>query len=183
MYAYLLPLLLGFTFNSASAFTTFYSHHLGLRNGRLVCVILRDVLGIPLWALGYIMAAQSPTRALINPALISSIMGWALILAGAGIIVVGINTLRFRAAAPSLSDTLVMSGPYAHIRHPLYSGMMLELLGLFLLVPTTAMLLACSLGFIWVQLQARLEELDLVQRQPAYKEYMQQVPRFFPRLA
>ena len=31
-------------------------------------------------------------------------------------------------------------------------------------------------------LQARLEELDLVARLPAYKEYMREVPRFVPKI-
>ena len=44
------------------------------------------------------------------------------------------------------------------------------------------MLLAVSLGVGWVLIQARLEELDLLQRMPAYREYMQRVPRFLPRL-
>ena len=44
------------------------------------------------------------------------------------------------------------------------------------------LLLACALGFVWLIIQARLEEIDLVQRLPAYKEYMKEVPRFFPRL-
>jgi protein-S-isoprenylcysteine O-methyltransferase Ste14 len=34
----------------------------------------------------------------------------------------------------------------------------------------------------WLIAQARLEELDLVKRLPAYREYMEQVPRFVPRL-
>jgi protein-S-isoprenylcysteine O-methyltransferase Ste14 len=43
-------------------------------------------------------------------------------------------------------------------------------------------LVACSLGWIWVLIQARLEEADLLQRLPAYRQYMQGVPRFVPRL-
>jgi hypothetical protein len=31
-------------------------------------------------------------------------------------------------------------------------------------------------------IQARLEEVDLVQRLPAYREYMEEVPRLIPRL-
>lgn len=73
-----------------------------------------------------------------------------------------------------------MQGIYAYIRHPLYSGMILELTGLFLYIPSLTVLVACVLGLLWVMIQARLEEMDLVQRKPAYQEYMQQVPRFVP---
>jgi protein-S-isoprenylcysteine O-methyltransferase Ste14 len=76
---------------------------------------------------------------------------------------------------------LVQHGLYAHIRHPLYSSMILELAGLFLWIPSLTILVACILGVIWVMLQAKLEEMDLVQRLPAYEEYMERVPRFIPR--
>jgi len=182
MFWYLIPLLIGFSFNSASAFTTYFSRHLGERGGRLACTILRDVLGIPVWAIGYVLAAKAPSTQFFNPAFFSSTLGWLLILAGAVIIFVGLLSLRWRAATPSVQDTLVRHGLYAHIRHPLYSGMILELMGLFLLIPNLIVLIACLLGVLWVMLQARLEELDLVARLPAYKEYMQQVPRFVPKI-
>jgi protein-S-isoprenylcysteine O-methyltransferase Ste14 len=80
-----------------------------------------------------------------------------------------------------MQDTLVTHGIYAHIRHPLYSGMLLELAGLLLWIPRVTVLIACLLGWLWVIVQARLEEMDLQQRLPAYREYMQRVPRFIPR--
>ena len=80
---------------------------------------------------------------------------------------------------PSVRDTLVRHGLYARVRHPIYSGMMLVLVGLALLRPTATVVLACALGFLCMLIvQARLEELDLVQRLPAYREYMERVPRF-----
>jgi protein-S-isoprenylcysteine O-methyltransferase Ste14 len=182
MFEFLIPLLIGFTFNSASAFTTFYSRHLGERTGRLVCTILRNVLGIPVWVIGYVMAVRAPSTFLFNPILITSILAWLLILAGVVIIIAGLITLKWRAAAPSVQDTLVVQGVYAYIRHPLYSGMILELTGLFVYIPTFTALVACVLGMIWVMVQARLEEIDLVERLPAYKEYMQRVPRFLPKV-
>lgn len=182
MYLFLIPLLLGFALNSASAFTSFFSRRWGEKGGRLASTILRDVVGIPVWAIGYVLAARASTAMLFNPAIISSTLGWLLILAGGAIILTGLLSIRWRAAAPSVQDSLVTQGLYAHIRHPLYSGMMLELAGLFLLIPTLTVLVACALGVVWVNIQARLEELDLVERLPAYKEYMQRVPRFIPRL-
>ena len=76
----------------------------------------------------------------------------------------------------------MVQGLYTYIRHPLYSGMILELTGLFLWVPTLSVLVAYILGVVWVMLQARLEEMDLVERLPTYKDYMQRVPRFMPRI-
>jgi protein-S-isoprenylcysteine O-methyltransferase Ste14 len=182
MFLYLVPLLLGFVFNSASAFTTFYSRHFGERVGRLVSIVLRDVVGIPVWAIGYGMAARTDSRKLFDPSFTSLILSLLFILAGVAIIITGLVSLRWRAAAPSVRDSLVVQGLYTHIRHPLYSGMILELIGLFLWIPTLSILVACILGVSWVMLQARLEEMDLVERLPAYKDYMQRVPRFVPRL-
>jgi protein-S-isoprenylcysteine O-methyltransferase Ste14 len=181
MFLFLVPLLLGFTFNAASAFTSYYSRLLGDRGGRIACVVLRDVLGIPVWTIGYIMAVRAPSTLLFNPVLFTSGLGWLLILTGGAIIITGFVSIRWRAVVPSVQDTLVMQGIYAYIRHPLYIGMSLELIGLFLLVPSITVLVGCVLGIVWVRIQARLEEIDLVQRMPAYQEYMQQVPRFVPK--
>jgi hypothetical protein len=46
MFLFLVPLLTGFFFNAASAFTNYYSKFLGERWGRITCVDLRVVLGV-----------------------------------------------------------------------------------------------------------------------------------------
>lgn len=181
MFRFLIPLCAGFIFNSASAFTTFYAQRLGEQKGRLVTIILRDVLGIPIWALGYIIAVRAPAPWLFTPPFFILLLAWSFILTGVVVIGSGVATIRWRAAAPSLHDRLETHGIYAHIRHPLYSGMLLELAGLFLLVPNLAVCIACIIGVLWLMVQARLEEWDLLQRLPAYREYMQKVPRFIPR--
>jgi len=182
MFLFLVPLLTGFTFNSASAFTSYISRLLGEHGGRIACVVLRDVLGIPVWAIGYVMAVREPSAYLFKPTFFTSVLGWSFILAGGAVIIAGLVSIRWRAMAPSVQDTLVMQGIYSHIRHPLYSGMLLELIGLFIYIPSVTVLVACVLGAVWVMIQARLEEMDLVQRMPPYQEYMQQVPRFVPKV-
>jgi protein-S-isoprenylcysteine O-methyltransferase Ste14 len=181
MFLFLAPLLIGFFFNSASAFTSYYSRLLGERWGRVACVVLRDVLGIPVWVIGYVMAIRAPSAYLNKPTLLTSVLAWLLILAGGVVILLGLKSLKWQAAAPSIQDKLVTQGIYSHIRHPLYSGMLLELIGLFFYIPILTVFVACGLGCIWVMIQARLEEMDLVQRLPAYQEYMRQVPRFVPK--
>jgi protein-S-isoprenylcysteine O-methyltransferase Ste14 len=52
---------------------------------------------------------------------------------------------------------------------------------LALLKPTLAVALASVLAALFLVVQAFLEEIDLLQRLPAYREFMEQVPRFFPR--
>jgi protein-S-isoprenylcysteine O-methyltransferase Ste14 len=107
---------------------------------------------------------------------------WLLILCGSFLVVSGLWALRGIAAAPSMEDRLVRHGIYAHVRHPIHAGTLLEFAGLTLLTPTGAAWLALALGTAWVFAQTRLEEADLLQRAPGYAEYIQQVPCFVPRL-
>lgn len=66
------------------------------------------------------------------------------------------------------------------IRHPIYAGALLEFPATVLLQPRLAVLIARLFGMGWAVLQARLEEVDVLQRLPEYRDYMTQVPRFFP---
>jgi protein-S-isoprenylcysteine O-methyltransferase Ste14 len=181
MYLFLIPLLLGFACNLASAFTAAYSRRWGARGGRWVTGILRNVLGIPVWAIGFGMAARAPAPALFSSNMATTLAGWLLILLGGGIILAALYNLRVKAALPSVQDGLIQSGLYARVRNPIHSGTMLELAGLALLIPSRTMLLACGLGLAWALLQTRFDEYDLLQRIPAYRDYMQRVPRFIPR--
>lgn len=182
MYIFLIPLLLGFIFNLSSAFTTVYSRRWGERCGRWSTAILRNVLGIPVWAVGLGMAARAAGPVFFAPNWITRFAGWSLIAIGGGVILAALYSLRVKAAVPSLQDGLIQSGLYARVRNPIHSGTLLEFAGLFLLFPTVPMTVACVLGVFWVLLQTRFDEYDLLQRILAYREYMQRVPRFIPHL-
>jgi protein-S-isoprenylcysteine O-methyltransferase Ste14 len=181
MYIFLFPLLVGFIFNCASAWTTFYSRRWGERRGSIVTVVLRDILGIPVWAIGFALAARAQSPLIFARTTVTNVAGIFLIVVGSAIIIVALVTIRSKAAAPSLKDGLVKSGAYARVRHPIHSGTFLEFAGLFLLRPIVPVAVACALGTIWIFVQSSLEESDLVQRIPAYREYMKEVPRFLPR--
>jgi protein-S-isoprenylcysteine O-methyltransferase Ste14 len=183
MYLFLIPLLAGFAFNWASAFTDFYSRRFSERSGRLISFITRNIIGIPVWVVGLILAFRASAPLLFVPDLIVRILGWILILGGTIPMIWALAFLRRRAYSPSMQDTLVNSGIYKYIRHPIYSGALLEFLGGALLHPMMPVVLACALGWGYIYIQARFEELDLVRRVPGYREYMKQVPRFFPRLS
>ena len=175
-------MLLGFGSDWASAFTTAYSRRWGDRGGGAITFVLRMITGIPLWFLGLVLALAAPASMLAVPGLAFEIPAWVLIVGGCLPMLFGLLALRFSAGLPSNRDALVVHGIYARIRHPIYFGMLLEFLGLALLNPKPTALLASALGLVWVYGQARLEELDLVQRIPAYREYMRRVPCFLPRL-
>jgi protein-S-isoprenylcysteine O-methyltransferase Ste14 len=182
MYPFLVPLIIGFADNLASAFTGVYSKKWGERKGTLVTILLRDIFGIPVWGLGFALAAVNPSVQLFRPAIGLSILGWAGIAAGALIILIALSTIRSRAAAPTTRDSLAETGIYAHMRHPIHAGTLLEFLGIVLIRPSLSLAIACGSGIVWVILQTLCEEWDLLRRIPVYRDYMKRVPRFIPRM-
>jgi protein-S-isoprenylcysteine O-methyltransferase Ste14 len=182
MARFLVPLLLGFALDAASAFTTAFSRRWGDRSGRRITFVLRDVLGIPLWVVGLGIAVRTPSPFLFRVTDAGDVVGWLFLAGGSAVQILALFALRGRAAMPSTRDTLVQHGPYARIRHPIYAGLVLEFAGLVLMRPTRAAAVACAIGVAWVHIQARCEEADLLQRLPAYREYMKRVPRFLPRI-
>jgi protein-S-isoprenylcysteine O-methyltransferase Ste14 len=182
MFLFLIPLVIGFVFNLASALTTAFSRRWGDRRGSLITMILRNILGIPVWAIGFGLAARTQSQLLFSKMIVTDVIGLLIIMAGGLIILIALVAIRLRAVAPSTRDHLVRNSLYAQVRHPIHTGAFLEFAGLFLLKPTQSIAIACVLGVIWVLIQTRLEEYDLLQRLPNYREYMNQVPRFLPRL-
>lgn len=73
---------------------------------------------------------------------------------------------------------LVTTGAYAHVRHPIYAGVVLLLAGYTLVWSNwTLALLAGFSALQYFQAKARAEERWLMERFPAYQAYMRRVPR------
>jgi protein-S-isoprenylcysteine O-methyltransferase Ste14 len=180
MYWFLFFLIPGFISNLASAFTTTFSERWGIKTGTFITVILRDITGIPLWAIGFVMAIRESSRLFYKISLPVQIIGWIIMATGAVIIVIALVSIRLKAAAPSTGDSLVSKGIYSMVRHPIHSGTFLEFAGLFILWPSLQVGIASVIGVFWILLQSKFEEKDLIKRIPEYKEYMSKVPRFLP---
>lgn len=77
---------------------------------------------------------------------------------------------------------LVTSGPYAHIRHPLYAGMFGWCIALALLTANWMFLAICGLtiaGLVW---RVPKEEQMMIEAfGDEYKAYMQRTGRYFPK--
>lgn len=181
MWLFLVPLLVGFALAGASAFTATYSKWWGVRGGQMATSILRNFVGIPLMLFGFILAWLQTGPFLFIPGRAIKALGWILIIAGSVPVTWGHVVLGWRTHMPSVQDTLVRDGLYTYVRHPIYTGMFLVLVGLAFLKPTLTFVVACLLGLGFFMVMARLEEIDLVQRLPAYRDYMKAVPRFVPR--
>ena len=72
---------------------------------------------------------------------------------------------------PKAGASLVTTGIYRWFRHPIYTGMLLAVVGLFLCKPTprVAAVSAVVVGFLVVKV--RFEEQLLLARYPDYAEY------------
>lgn len=75
------------------------------------------------------------------------------------------------------------SGLLSKVRHPLYSGTILMVVGFFMFVPTTATLTSSVCIFLYLPVGIYLEEKKLIRQfGEAYREYRKQVPALIPRL-
>lgn len=77
--------------------------------------------------------------------------------------------------------SVVKTGPYAWVRHPLYSAFFLGALGMLLINPTIIELL-CLCFVLWhFPNRAKQEEALLSRELPGYAEYVAVTPGFVPR--
>jgi protein-S-isoprenylcysteine O-methyltransferase Ste14 len=81
------------------------------------------------------------------------------------------------------NQELTVTGPYAHVRNPLYLGSMLIAAGFAVALLSLPVALVLALGFtvIYVPVIAS-EERFLRSAFPGFDEYCRQVPRLIPRL-
>ncbi len=74
---------------------------------------------------------------------------------------------------------LIVSGLFAISRNPIFFGMILSLIGLFLTTPNALTALFLVVGYILIQIQIRLEEEFLLkQHKESYQNYKNSVRRF-----
>jgi protein-S-isoprenylcysteine O-methyltransferase Ste14 len=107
-------------------------------------------------------------------AVIISMVGYAISLWGLG------NLGRSFAILVAVRR-VVTKGPYHYVRHPMYLGYLIELVGLLLASFSLGMLLLGA-GFIFLMVtRARLEEERLIEADPTYRDYMRQTGFLFPR--
>jgi protein-S-isoprenylcysteine O-methyltransferase Ste14 len=75
---------------------------------------------------------------------------------------------------------LIQSGPYRWIRHPLYSGMLLAILGSAITVHSRLAYIAVPIVWLGFWLKACREEALLEQQFPEYRNYRHRVKAFIP---
>lgn len=107
-----------------------------------------------------------------------------LMMAGGGlfglaaVLRLGLNLTAF--PKPIEGGTLVTSGAYAIVRHPIYAGLILAAFGWAL---WNTSLVGLGLGvilFLFFDLKSRQEERWLIQAYPEYRTYQQRVKKLIP---
>ncbi len=108
-------------------------------------------------------------------------VGAVVMAAGGAIAAWGVGSLGRNltpGTEPLPGAELITTGAYAHVRHPIYTGVVLLLAGYTLAWSNWT--LGLVMGFIalqYFQAKARAEERWLLERFPGYKAYMRHVPR------
>lgn len=144
-------------------------------------VMAADVLLRAAWPRAIEGALSLPLLASVTPARWS---GLALMVTGLAVYFVGLFVLgaSWRIGIDrEQPGPLVTAGPFAFVRHPLYSGVLLATLGLALLTADLVVIAATAAVWTAVPIQARLEEEFLAARYPEYAAYRARTGRFTPR--
>jgi protein-S-isoprenylcysteine O-methyltransferase Ste14 len=121
------------------------------------------------------------------------LISWALLVASLVPLVLGVRGLtrhgkpaEIREGAPQLlafekTSTLVTTGIYHYIRHPLYSSLLLLAWGIFFKNISWPVGLLALVATAFLFLTAKADEVESLRFfGPAYEEYMQQTRRFIP---
>ena len=84
---------------------------------------------------------------------------------------------------PRAAATLVTTGPYRWIRHPMYSAALLLVMAASLLTANLVVAICGIIMFALLAARSRLEEQRLIERfGGAYRDYQRRTGRFVPRL-
>ena len=76
--------------------------------------------------------------------------------------------------------TLICSGPYRVVRHPIYTGLLFALAGTALAIGEWRGVLAVALAVLGFVLKLRIEEARMRETFPEYDRYTQQVAALIP---
>ncbi len=117
-------------------------------------------------------------------------VGWALLLVGGVLLLLG-GWLVYRGIddlgsnltavpAPVADATLVESGVYRRVRHPIYAGVVLLAIGWALFVGSPAALVVALILAAWLDLKSRREEVWLRAHHAGYAAYQRRTHRFVP---
>ena len=150
------------------------------RNQPFADRIITAMLGLTLLAwLVFIPVDVFYLKLLPTPHLAISVAGWVLLLFGYAIVMAAIYQNSF--IVPVVADlteqgqTVVDTGPYGVVRHPLYAGLVPLFAGIALWLQSYASLVAMVVPLAVVVARVLVEESSLQKTLPGYTEYIKRV--------
>ncbi len=156
-----------------------------------ILVILRIVLVytmivfVLIWSLFPILIPAYTQIILVNLPVVRWI-GVAICIAMIlGMTWVGIHLDRQVSGTLEIKEghTMVTSGPYTYIRHPMYLVYFIFNIGLFLITLNLILLVIVLFGLLVIASRMRVEEEMMIEQfGDRYREYMEQTGRLFPRV-
>lgn len=154
------------------------------RDGRSRVGIILQSIGIGLAGFGPVLPILSPTSpaAIAGSLAVLIFMGGAIILFATSSRALGKN---WSVVARTLDDhELVRHGPYARVRHPIYLGMLLFLLGLAVaLGHLVQLVIAVPVFLAGTVIRTRIEDRLLEDRfGDAFRDYARITPALIPKL-
>ena len=111
------------------------------------------------------------------------LVGGSLMAAGGILLIGGMAWLGKRLTPlpfPKPETTLVETGPYAFVRHPVYSGGILLSFGWAIMVRGWLTLVYAAVLLVFLDIKSRREERWLVERFPSYQHYQRRVRKLIP---
>ena len=143
-------------------------------------LLSKSLIGAQFAIIGYFILFH-PIRQVFGP---QDIVAGTLVIAGISLGLSALFTMRqsrFKSAPePHAAATLIMSGPYAIIRHPMYTALIVATFGLFLNYPVPGHLIAWALLFAVLNIKLSYEERLLTARFPGYAAYRTGTKKLFP---
>jgi protein-S-isoprenylcysteine O-methyltransferase Ste14 len=138
--------------------------------------------GVLVWTITY--ATVGPSALFVWPVqLWVGVLGWLCFLLGTLGTVAAQAQMgsSWRIGIDSLRTSLVTTGLYAFVRNPIFTGVLLTLMGLVVLIPSPWLLLLVTAVFLLVRVQVRAEERHLTRLHGEdYLAYASRVGRFLP---
>jgi protein-S-isoprenylcysteine O-methyltransferase Ste14 len=115
--------------------------------------------------------------------ILASVIGSILLLSGSLLFISGILRLGANLSAlpyPKPESTLIETGPYRVVRHPMYSGAILIAFGWGLVIHSWLAIATALVIFVFFDLKSRREETWLKEKFRDYADYQRRVRKLVP---